>query len=305
MTLRERRHTHAEVAEVSYQADQLVGVLQAARVLHPRRARTARGVPAQRQQVADPGVGVLAHDRAQLADLGRDAGEVPHRHQRGLLRDPARDAHGPPARRPAGAVRHRHERRAQRLELAQRVEQQLLALIGLGREELEGERPAAGGEQLGDGRRTAGHDRGESAGHSARLDHHAPVPQGARAGAQPAPSGPACPGRTERLPCPHGAARTYRRRDARGSRRRGPPRPRPGLPRRVPGAAGPAARRHQRRADPVHRRPDRLPRRRQAAAAGVRLLGVARRGRRRQRRRRGRRRPPSSCCRRAPWSTTT
>ena len=52
-------------------------------------------------------------------------------------------ADGAVAGRAAGAVGDRDEGRPQRLELAQRLPELPLALVGLGREELEGERPAA------------------------------------------------------------------------------------------------------------------------------------------------------------------
>src|SRR5579875_1372852 len=80
-------------------------------------------------------------------------GEVADRGERGLLRDLARDADRPVPRGAAGAVGHGDERGPQRLELADRPPQLLLVLVRLGCHELEGERLAAGFEQIPDGRR--------------------------------------------------------------------------------------------------------------------------------------------------------
>jgi hypothetical protein len=67
------------------------------------------------------------------------AGEVGQRRQRRVGGDPLGHRDRAVAGRAAGAVRHRDEVGAQRLELADRRPQLALALVGLGREELEGE----------------------------------------------------------------------------------------------------------------------------------------------------------------------
>ena len=81
---------------------------------------------------------------------GADAGEVRDGGHRGLGRDALGDAYGPVPLGAARAVGHRHERRGQPLELAQGLPERALALVGLGREELERVRVPARGEQLTD-----------------------------------------------------------------------------------------------------------------------------------------------------------
>ncbi len=142
--LGERRHPDPEVAvERVHQLDQLGGVVEAALGRRPTacRARPAgrRAAPARcarrprrrRRRIA-----------AQLLGGVADAGQVRHRRHRGLAGDPRGDPDRALAGGAAGAVRHRDERRAQRLELADRLPQHALALLVLGREELEGERLA-------------------------------------------------------------------------------------------------------------------------------------------------------------------
>ena len=106
----------------------------------PRSASTLRTPESMSaSRIAGQLVGGVAH-----------AGEVCHRQHRGLAGDPFGDRDGAVARRTAGAVGHRDERRPQRLELADRAPQHLLAGLVLGREELERERPAALPKQVAD-----------------------------------------------------------------------------------------------------------------------------------------------------------
>ncbi len=164
--LGEGRDPHREVAQLAHQGDQLVGVAQALRVLDPRLAGAARRVAAQGQHVAHARVGVVPDHLAQLGPRGPHARQVRDRGHRRLRRDPLGDPHRAVACRAARAVRHRHERRGQRLELADRLPQVALALVGRGREELERPDGVAGRaalrEQIADGDRAASGRRGAS-----------------------------------------------------------------------------------------------------------------------------------------------
>ena len=78
---------------------------------------------------------------ADLVLAGADAGQVRHRGQARLALDPLHQIDGLRARRAARAVGHRHVRRRQLGQLADRPLQRLHARVGLGREELEREQP--------------------------------------------------------------------------------------------------------------------------------------------------------------------
>ena len=112
--------------------------------------RPVRRVAAQGEDVADPGRGVRREDRGQLVAGVADAGEVGHRGHRGLARDPAGHPDGRVAGAAAGAVGDRDERRAVRLQGADRAPELLLAGLVLGREELERERPLTLADQVPD-----------------------------------------------------------------------------------------------------------------------------------------------------------
>ena len=84
VTLRERRHTDVEVAEVADQPDQFLGVLDALGMLVPLVVHIARRVAAQHQDVADPAVGVGADHRPQLVDAVAHRGQVRDRQQGGV-----------------------------------------------------------------------------------------------------------------------------------------------------------------------------------------------------------------------------
>ena len=153
----ERRDADAEVAEAAQQRDQLVGVAPDRRGAAPtaRRARRAgrRAAPARCGRPAS----AYAPATWRSSATGRaDAGEVADRGQvvstaiRSVTR--TRAVAGGAAR----AVGHRHERRGQRLELAQRLPELPLALVGLRREELEREHGSAAA-QASAPRRVPGH----------------------------------------------------------------------------------------------------------------------------------------------------
>src|SRR5690606_24491904 len=74
-------------------------------------------------------------------------------------------AHGGAPRRPAGAVRHRHERGLKRLQFTDRLPEQLLAPRRLRREELERVRVPTTGEEFLDGGRATGHRRRQPESH--------------------------------------------------------------------------------------------------------------------------------------------
>ncbi len=174
VTLGERRDAHAERAEGADQSDQLAGVGEPALGRGPRRARTTGRVAAEHQHVADAGRRVGADHRAELLLRVPHAGQVCHRHHRRLTGDPLGDLDGAVPGRAAGAVRHRDERRPQRLQLAQRPPQRDRSGLVLGREELEGEGPSAGGDEVDQAARTGACAGGRVVRHAARIGRAAP-----------------------------------------------------------------------------------------------------------------------------------
>ena len=96
MPLRERGHPDVEVAQPSDDADEFLGVLDALGVFVPLPQGIPGRVAAQHEQIADPGVDIRAHDRAQFGGAVPDGGELRHREQGGLG--------GQQARHPGGAV---------------------------------------------------------------------------------------------------------------------------------------------------------------------------------------------------------
>ena len=132
------------VAGRADQRDQLRGVVDAAVGRHPRRARAVGRVAAQRQHVADARLGVASSRIAGqlLAWCARRRSGAPSAAWWSRGRSGSVIAMVRSRVRAAGAVGDRHEGRAQRLELADRAPQRLLAGLVLGREELEGERPS-------------------------------------------------------------------------------------------------------------------------------------------------------------------
>jgi hypothetical protein len=136
--------------------------------------RVTGRVAAQREHVADAGVGVLPDHPPQLCEGVVDRGEMAERGQRGLVRDPLGDGDRRVARGAARTVGDGDERGLQHLELAQRLPQLPFALGRLRREELERVGPLAPREQLADGvrprrRRTVGESLRRDEGHRPRL----------------------------------------------------------------------------------------------------------------------------------------
>ena len=91
--------------------DQLAGVGEPALGRGPLRPRALLRVAAQREHVGDAGLGERVEDRLELLAGVADAGQVAHRHHRGLARDPPGDVDGRVAGAAAGAVRHGDEGR--------------------------------------------------------------------------------------------------------------------------------------------------------------------------------------------------
>src|SRR5260370_1443779 len=87
------------------------------------RARSAEGIVAQRERVLDPGVTQPVEERGDLGRVVTDAGEVGHGLDAEFVLDLRHQLDGELARAPAGAVRHRHERGAERAELVDRLAQ--------------------------------------------------------------------------------------------------------------------------------------------------------------------------------------
>ena len=165
MLVRERGHAHGERAERPDQGHQLVGMVDAFGVPHPRLARAALGVAAQREDVADAHRRQGPHDTANLRQRVSDGREVGEGREQRLAGDPLGDPDGPVAGRATGAVGHRDERRVHLLDPPDRLPQHRLAGVVPRREELEADarhRPGEGsrnrpGEVFGP--RHAGADR--------------------------------------------------------------------------------------------------------------------------------------------------
>ncbi len=305
MPVGERGHTHRERPQARDQLDELDRPVEAARGALPRRAGTAGGVAAQRQHAADSGVGVGTDDLAQLRRGPPDARQVRHRRQRALPRDALRRADGPVLRAATGPVGDGHEVRPHRLHAPDRPPQHPLPVLVAGREELEGHRGAAlgagRGDRLGHGALPLRHDGG--LGHVPRVGGGAP---GGRCARDPAANLRCC--HEQRCPRPALPPRRWRW-AALAARavldRRGPSQPGPEGPRRRPLPTGHHGGGRQPARGPaggVRRGPAG---RWEAAASGLRLLGVA--GRRRpglRRDPRGRHQPGAVPGRR-PRSTTT
>ena len=111
------------------------------------RARAARGIAAQRHDVADAVVPIVARNRVDLLLRRGDAGEMRGGLQVGLAHDAGDGGVRALARRAAGAVGDGDELRAQRRQPLDRRPQRRLHLLRLGREELEGDVDLAGAEQ--------------------------------------------------------------------------------------------------------------------------------------------------------------
>ncbi len=166
---REGGDAHAEVAGRLDQLDEFGGVGETPGVRHPVAHRVAGRVAAQGEHVADPGVGVLADDVAQVGHRVVDRGEVGDRGEGGV----GGDRLGRLDRaRPGGtarAVGHGDEVGRHGLDPAQRVPQVPLALRGLGGVELERVRRLAGREHVTDGARVVRSDGCGAEGHTGRL----------------------------------------------------------------------------------------------------------------------------------------
>ena len=170
MLVRERRHADAEVAGVADQPDQLLGVEHALGVRAPtppsgrpagRRARRACcGRRRRRSRPITWRSSATEWLTAVRWAIGSSVVSVAIRSVTATVRV---------AGGAAGAVGDRHERRPQRLQLADRLPQLPLALVGLGREELEGEGRLAVTDELPDRRLRIGEDRRKTERHAPTL----------------------------------------------------------------------------------------------------------------------------------------
>ncbi|CAB4760222.1 unannotated protein [freshwater metagenome] len=144
VALRERSDANAEVAHRRDELHEFVGVRETILVLNPRGSRAARRIPAQRENRANASGCELVDDRSNLIPAGPDAGEVRQWRERGLGGNAPDDADGAVARGSASTVRHRDQARAEPLEITNRLPKRPLTVIGLRREQFEGEGPTAG-----------------------------------------------------------------------------------------------------------------------------------------------------------------
>jgi hypothetical protein len=103
-------------------------------------ADAAGRIAAQRHDVADADLVIAADDIVDLAARRADAGQMRGRQQAGFVEDAGDGGMGALAGRSAGAIGHRDEIGRQRRETLDGVPQAALHLLGLGREELKGDR---------------------------------------------------------------------------------------------------------------------------------------------------------------------
>ena len=122
----DERHQVARVAE---------GVFRAVVVRH-----VLRRVAAESEDVLDAGVRIPVEDDRQLVPVVADARQVGDGRQLGLADDPHDQLVRPLAGRAAGPVGDRDERRLERLEAGDGLEELGRCLVRLGRKELEAER---------------------------------------------------------------------------------------------------------------------------------------------------------------------
>ena len=148
--LREARRADPERLALGDQRGQLGRVAEPARVWAPLGLATGWIAP-QRQHVLDPGLGDRVEDLVELLPRGADARQMGHGLDAQIPLDPPGDLHGSLAGRASGSVRDRREIGFERLERLQRGPEVPLAVVGLGREELEREDWLVGrGEDLVD-----------------------------------------------------------------------------------------------------------------------------------------------------------
>ena len=138
MDLRKAGGADGERVARADQVDKLGGVVQTFGVGGPLGLSPRRVAP-QREHVLDPRRGDSVEHRLHLADRGPDAGQVRHCLHAELLLDPLGQLHRALTRRAAGAVGDRHEVGRELAQIREGLAQVALALLALGREELEGE----------------------------------------------------------------------------------------------------------------------------------------------------------------------
>ena len=104
-----------------------------------KRSVAFRRIAAERQHVVDPRVTQAVEDALQVVDGRVDAGQVRHRLDVELTADPRHELDRSGSHRAPCAVRHRDECRLQLAQMRDRLEELAHAVVGLRREELEGE----------------------------------------------------------------------------------------------------------------------------------------------------------------------
>src|SRR5262249_11982303 len=134
---------HLDVGEALDAGDQVGSVAIAAGMGRVAIAGAADGIPAQRHDVAHAGATVVADHRVDLLAGRGDAGEMSRRGERSLRQDALDGRVRALARGAARAVGDRDEIRLERRKAGDRVPQRLFHLLGLRREELEGDADAA------------------------------------------------------------------------------------------------------------------------------------------------------------------
>ena len=131
------RDRHLEIADPPDAGNEVGGILVSARMRRVGRADAAGRIAAQRHDMRDADVAIIAHHRIDFLARGVDAGQMRRRHKRGLVEHALDGRVRALAGRAAGAVGHRHEMRRQRRKPLDRVPKRTLHLFGLRRKELE------------------------------------------------------------------------------------------------------------------------------------------------------------------------
>ncbi len=108
--------------------------MHALRVRYPLPQRITGRITAQRQHIANPGLGIVGDHLLQFGHRVVHRGEMRHRDDGGLLRDPPGDPQGAVAVGPPGAIGHRCKGGLQRLEVEHRLPELALPGVVAGRE---------------------------------------------------------------------------------------------------------------------------------------------------------------------------
>jgi hypothetical protein len=143
MFLRIGGDRHLHVGEALDAGDQIGAVAIATGMRRVALADAADGIPAQRHDVAHASRAIVADHRVDLLAGRGDAGQMRRRGERGLRQNALDGRMRAFARGAARAIGDRNEIRLERRKARDRLPQSLFHLLGLWREELEGDADAS------------------------------------------------------------------------------------------------------------------------------------------------------------------